>query len=1607
MASDPMQNTFRGVPILWQALNIINSFSATDENALARMRDLWPYCNILDPNDCTNKDLSCGGVDLAQLYEERAFLPPEIQINPILAILGQENQRTDCYEDTVICVWFEAGDCYGDWGCISNECRTALGEAIHATAYNHFYDDYSCHRILNDKSLGNIIPFEGMGDHWEYGPNYTEDIILRQGPIDWVLCDTGERRHGHFDYSRSLSLQSYVTETEWRDEHYDKEDPRWESICWDGCPDESPWGCEGPCEEHLNNWVKWNEYGVTSLNMRDMAKYWVERFTGEHPPNIYYLGPVFHALFDASEPQHSSGYMGNFHNLWETTISSMLDEDFTSYGTFDDNLGLSSTCIDYYHANNWTECAVLWAGEYLRAIYSIYPYSSNCYDLWGRINKLIELVSNEAREEYQRITPILKNHFVSKADNLCQRTTEPRGANHADFDPNNLFPYEFAWDDDSNIAKCRAKPDGSDWVTIYNPTPDENFDIMLSYPIRSELFTEIDRLISASLAAIYLVAQYFDCEGIDGDRDGIVADVCEGSPDQNDTDDDDIPDGCDLCPERDPADFGQDRNTDWNTNPANDSDGDGIGNNCDNCPGISNSNQANCNKYYEDKYGLENLGDLCDPDPCPSLCSDTDPLAPEGKCEVDNHHGLVHQDSMMYETDTTFSDEYTLYHYDTSSQTRLEAEQIYWCSCYDTENHKWFNDDKCMEKNCPENGQRYLNTNLKTGWYEVVRKDTLVTRPPENPFPCQDPNLYPDTVCPCDTNPDGCLSLPPCSPTLEGSDADILTCEFRGSLPKMDSTFGPFDPVRGRSDLLVEDEMLLYLRGIKYPEGTPEPGPLGFYNRLKFWIRPLNERILNVYNEDTYLPPDELSRNPDPNRNQDWNNEYTSYQDIRYFLSIPIGSAHIGGLSDGDNMGRLRDWIEEGGPPEAKDRIVIPDLWYKIDGHCPPWLQNLCFFDVIPSESALLGITFIEFDSYSRIFWNIFPSRSLNGEVPGEKGISMTMLRLPSYQVAGNELGEVFIFAFGGENAIGELSSNLWMARKMGGGVSGEEAYYWQKISTEGESPSTRKDSVMFTDPTSTRMYLFGGIGEDGFLGDLWALEREGEIGVYMESVDNPQTFNWKWRRVEARGIIPSPRSEVLVSVDGKDVVFYGGRTPSGRSGEVFIFKPINETFLKLESQDGFSILRERASIEYDSSKKSLYLYGGEDSNGLHNDLWKFDIGSKVWSQIFPDCTSGVCPPFAEDSVIIKDNVTGKITLLPGQISAGKDVYYIADKYRWIGQAEKEGVERVSDCNGDGEPEEGYGVLCSTGSSWWSVPGMMVCDTFTESLVCSSKTTTGSEIAQINLPSSTSFDIRGNILLVTRANRLESYDISNPSSPVSLSSLTLPGRARYVKLWGGYAFTASDRRVFIVDASNPASLYVISEIQTCGQSKSIAISGKYLAVTSSGGIGLIDISIPSNPQGLGMLWVMEAGPFIWTHESTMQECESLSEGEQSFIDALFFLSNFGKNLESTKGYLFATSVKRLMSFGIKEGEIPVLVDDIYYRRNIEDMRIYGSYAYLNLSSNRSILVNISNPGDIEEVGVHDISTWVKGLKIVGDRAYILDRNRLKIARIEPSWGWIW
>ena len=123
-----------------------------------------------------------------------------------------------------------------------------------------------------------------------------------------------------------------------------------------------------------------------------------------------------------------------------------------------------------------------------------------------------------------------------------------------------------------------------------------------------------------------------------------------------------------------------------------------------------------------------------------------------------------------------------------------------------------------------------------------------------------------------------------------------------------------------------------------------------------------------------------------------------------------------------------------------------------------------------------------------------------------------------------------------------------------------------------------------------------------------------------------------------------------------------------------------------------------------------------------------------------------------------------------------------------------------------------------------------------------------SNVFTISPGAAAGFKLTDNYIFIA-AEQLGLY-IYNRNDRQLIGNIHLSGEAQKVEVNNNIAYVAGRQSgLHIVDVSNPASPVLLSTFDTSGYATSLAVSGNKLALSSGGGgIYLFDVSIPSKPQ---------------------------------------------------------------------------------------------------------------------------------------------------------------
>ena len=105
--------------------------------------------------------------------------------------------------------------------------------------------------------------------------------------------------------------------------------------------------------------------------------------------------------------------------------------------------------------------------------------------------------------------------------------------------------------------------------------------------------------------------------------------------------------------------------------------------------------------------------------------------------------------------------------------------------------------------------------------------------------------------------------------------------------------------------------------------------------------------------------------------------------------------------------------------------------------------------------------------------------------------------------------------------------------------------------------------------------------------------------------------------------------------------------------------------------------------------------------------------------------------------------------------------------------------------------------------------------------------------------------IQGNVAYAAAgADGLSIFDVSNPSQPVELGSVDMPGFATSVVITGSHAFVTTDIDLQVVDVLQPNTPLIVGSYP--GMASDIVFSGNTMFIAVEDKISLIDISDPEN-----------------------------------------------------------------------------------------------------------------------------------------------------------------
>jgi hypothetical protein len=280
--------------------------------------------------------------------------------------------------------------------------------------------------------------------------------------------------------------------------------------------------------------------------------------------------------------------------------------------------------------------------------------------------------------------------------------------------------------------------------------------------------------------------------------------------------------------------------------------------------------------------------------------------------------------------------------------------------------------------------------------------------------------------------------------------------------------------------------------------------------------------------------------------------------------------------------------------------------------------------------------------------------------------------------------------------------------------------------------------------------------------------------------------------------------------------------------------------------------------------------------------------------------------------------------------------------------------------------------------------------------------------------------VSGNYAYVadTGGNNLQIFNISNPSSPVSISSVPTGSAPISVYVEGRYAYVANwtSGTLQIIDVSNPTSPVVIGSVNTGTNPISVYVQGNYAYLVNNGtpSLQIFDVSNPTNPVSAGS--VATAANPLSLYVSGRYAYEVTSNGGTNEFQ-IFDVSNPSSPVmagqiatggdpnavyvSGSYAYIANWGSGTLQVYNVSNPTIPTPTGSVSDGGGPTNLFVQGRYAYVyNINNNTLQTFDISNPATPASVGSVNItagnSTYSVGLFVQGRYAYTVDNTGITL-----------
>ncbi len=265
------------------------------------------------------------------------------------------------------------------------------------------------------------------------------------------------------------------------------------------------------------------------------------------------------------------------------------------------------------------------------------------------------------------------------------------------------------------------------------------------------------------------------------------------------------------------------------------------------------------------------------------------------------------------------------------------------------------------------------------------------------------------------------------------------------------------------------------------------------------------------------------------------------------------------------------------------------------------------------------------------------------------------------------------------------------------------------------------------------------------------------------------------------------------------------------------------------------------------------------------------------------------------------------------------------------------------------------------------------------------------------------------LVLATQYTGLEVFDVSDPTMPSVVGSVDTPGPFSFnVAVTGSTAILADGSGVRIIDLSTPAAPAIVGSVDTPGGAYWVAVSGSY-AVVASGydGLLVVDIADPAAPAIVGsastpghaeMVAVSGSNAYVTDTDLHVVDISDPTAptvtGSMSAPVGIIPVAVSGSTAfvagSGNNGYTWETG---LWAVDVSDPAAPTIVGSVGTPDRPGGLTVAGSKVYLGVRSHGLHVIDVSDPTALSIVGVTDTLGWAEDVDVAGSLAVVADGNR--------------